>query len=142
LGTAQGSLLASTNYGESWRLVHWFPGAILTIKIQPQTGFMWVYTKERKMFRSTDNGENWMELTQNINSLAYEATLVTNIVFHPDSPQIVYLATSFGLIKSTNNGSSWSLVHTPIPPKSLPIGGMAISNQPYCNASGGRLPGL
>jgi len=127
IGTAQGGLLESINQGESWRLVRWFPGAISLLKINPEAGFIWVYTNENKLFRSIDKGESWAEFTSDLSKVSREATDIRILSFHPTSVLTVYLGTAAGLIKSEDNGLSWFLVPTTVPPEFLPIQSLAVS---------------
>ncbi|RJQ14062.1 hypothetical protein C4553_01905 [Candidatus Parcubacteria bacterium] len=128
-GTAQGGFLVSENYGISWKILRWFPGAISTIEINPKNGIMLVYTNERKLFRSSDNGRTWTEVTSNLNKLSSSARDIKTIIFHPSLQSTVYAGTAFGLIKSEDNGLTWSLVRTIVPPQFLPIESVAFSNQ-------------
>ena len=58
------------------------------------------------VFKSTDSGGSWTQLA------AIGSTRCTRVLIHPSNPNIVYVAGTNGLHKSTNGGASWSDVRT------------------------------
>lgn len=121
VGTAQGGFLESDNYGESWRLVRWFPGAISLIKINPRSAEIFVYTNQERLFRSVDGGATWVEITNELSNNSQKAKEITVIAFHPHATSTVYAGSGFGLLRSLSGGATWSLVRSGVAPESLPI---------------------
>jgi len=130
VGTAQGGLLESADGGETWKVLRWFPGAIVRIKVHPQTGSVWIFTRESRVFRSDTKGDSWVELTDSFKDLAgSKAKDIRTLVFDPFNRGTVYLGTGLGLLKSTDIGGHWNLMRTIVPPEFLPIQAIAISPQ-------------
>lgn len=79
------------------------------------------------MYETTDGGENWKQkindtmngyvthafgtLPNEITSLQDKKTRVQNIVWHPTDKNTIFLTGANGHVwKSTNNGTSWSVL--------------------------------
>jgi photosystem II stability/assembly factor-like uncharacterized protein len=58
------------------------------------------------LFKSTDGGVNWTQLTGGAPSGA-----ITSMAIHPTNSNIIYVGTAFGAYKSTNGGASWSTIN-------------------------------
>ncbi len=57
------------------------------------------------VYRSTDGGQTWTNLTPSINSLDY----VSQIIINPSNSNEIVFASSDGVYKSTNGGQNWTL---------------------------------
>ncbi len=80
--------------------------------VTPSTVFTGMYGK---IYRSTDSGANFTSV------FTYQGFWATNITIAPSDSQVVYVGSGNGfLAKSTNGGTNWSIVETPI------VGGVAI----------------
>lgn len=125
-GTAEGLLLKSQDYGETWKLAQEFPGVINAIIIKPDNPRqMFVSTFSNGIFTSADGGASWTEETEGLNDFP-QATNIENAVYDPLSGTI-YLATSFGVLKSTNGGVDWQAVNVVFADEVLPVLDIAIS---------------
>ncbi|MBN2757095.1 MAG: T9SS type A sorting domain-containing protein [Bacteroidales bacterium] len=66
------------------------------------------YLKGNGIWKSVDKGLNWTQLSSTINeNFAY----VNRLIVDPADANIVIAATSKGILKSTDGGSSWTEVH-------------------------------
>lgn len=130
VATSQGGLLVSENGGETWKVMRWFPGAIVRMSVNPQNGELWVFTKDSRVFRSGDKAASWTELTDAFKELpGSKAKDIRAFVFDPFNRGTLYLGTGLGLLKSVDNGARWSLMKTIVPPEFLPIESVAVSPQ-------------
>lgn len=68
-------------------------------------------TEYGKIWRSSDGGANW-EL---INNGIPEGADIGKILFHPQDPKIIYMASNYGLYKSDNKGEQWINIGTNLP---------------------------
>jgi photosystem II stability/assembly factor-like uncharacterized protein len=55
------------------------------------------------VFRSTDAGQNWTNVSTNLPDLP-----VAKVVVHPSNPNVLYAGTDMGIYKGTLSGSTWS----------------------------------
>ena len=68
-------------------------------------------TEYGKIWRSSDGGTSW----QLINNGLPNDIDVGKILFHPLNPEILYMATNYGLYKSDNLGEQWTNIGTKLP---------------------------
>ena len=62
------------------------------------------------MFKSTDGGSTWNEVTPGTASLF--GTRIYRIIIHPTDHNTVFIASASGCFKSTDAGASWSLLRS------------------------------
>lgn len=114
--TRTGGLFKSINGGVSWeRANHGLPSSIVeAVAIAPSapdTIYVVVTTggfSYREIWRSTDGGASWEDLTGEGVSLNIVGSTLT---VHPRNPRIVF-AGSYGLYRTSDGGTSWSHVET------------------------------
>ena len=58
------------------------------------------------VFKSTNSGDTWTQI--NINSGEMDDACVNAMVMHPSDPNIIIAATSKGIFRTTDGGSTWS----------------------------------
>ena len=91
-------------------------GRINCVEFHPSnSSTFWVGTAGGGLWKTTNGGNSWTSLTENLN---IDVMSVTGVVVHPSNPNILYMATgdgygrdtySVGVYKSTNGGSTWAL---------------------------------
>ena len=102
------------NSGLSWGLVS---GRVTAEAVDPTySGDLWVGTADGGVWNSFDGGHTWSAMTDN-----QPTTAVGSIAVDPNNPYTVYVGTGeanfnadaywgVGVLKSTNHGSSWTLL--------------------------------
>lgn len=131
MATAEGGVLKSADYGQSWRVVKWFSKAILDIQIDPRNNqIIYIIIDGNGLYKTIDGGANWQNLKKNFN----QGTLILN----QENSDVIYLGLEDGLSKSLDGGASWQAVNIIIPANALPILSAAIdpkdSNRIYYGA--------
>src|SRR5262249_42020756 len=122
--TPRGAIFKSADGGESWSVIKsagpgGFAGTVLSLAIDPVTPST-IYAGSFAAFdccppsgsagisKSTDGGQTWKAVHDGIPSGAF----VTSVVIDPGNPSTIYGAytsnTSWGIIKSTNRGETWT----------------------------------
>ncbi|MEK7520227.1 MAG: YCF48-related protein [Patescibacteria group bacterium] len=129
IGTAQGGVFVSRDYGETWEVLKWLTGKISDIVINPENpSEMYVVTSDRGLFRSVDGGQTWDSLARQLSRV----TASNNIIafrMDPADSRVLYLAVANGLVVSENRGTTWRFVDLLIPPRQLPVDAIALSPQ-------------
>jgi hypothetical protein len=70
---------------------------------------MYTSSQYGSLYRSTDGGRNFANITGNLP----EGDWLMPYVIDPVNPQTLYAGTNMGIYKTTNRGSSWTLLHQP-----------------------------
>lgn len=131
IATADGGLFKSSDYGKSWEAIKWFFDRIQSIAINQYNPFqIYVALANSGIFRSDDGGITWKDLNSDLAAFS-EAKKTIMILIDNHFPNIIYLASYFGLFKSINYGRNWKLVRLIVPPKVLPISYIAQDPKNY-----------
>jgi len=126
MGTAQGGLLKSTDYGKSWQLIKWFDDAISDIAINPyDTRIVYVSTFKKGIYKTSDKGENWESFKKKLKEFR-QSQKVERLVLDPQRPDIIYAGSAYGLLVSKDGGENWQEVEIIMPPKTVPVLSLAI----------------
>ena len=121
LGSASGGIWRTKDGGTTWRVVDdWMPSlAISSIVAHPSApATLYAGTGEifagdgipgAGIFKSFDLGKTWTRLAStNRNEFQY----VNELAISPGNPRVLLAATTEGIWRSTNAGSSWTRVHS------------------------------
>ena len=125
-GTSSGGLFESNNYGDSWRVLRWFDSVINVILLPSKTSSFYVGTG-RGLFKTDDRGQTFFELNKRLSKLDGNASNIISITVDRLNSNIVYLGTSYGLLRSKDGGLRFDLVNGLMPVNSLPIRAIEIS---------------
>ncbi len=122
-GAATGGIWKTTDGGQSWTcLTDEFPNlsanTIAMAKsnhniIYVGTGESFpggTYLQGSGIFKSTDKGENWEQLTSTASDEDFE--YVNRLVIDPENPDVIVVATESGIMKSSYGGTVWTKVYT------------------------------
>ncbi len=117
-----GAFNRSTNGGASWTgITNGLTGNApwVTSWYQDPATTNTIYCGRTDMFRSTNQGTNWTQLTA---LPASPSGTVVDFRIAPSNNQIIYVARATGLFKTTNAGTSWTTITG-----TLPVGNAAIT---------------
>ena len=124
--TAEGLLLKSKDYGETWKLVQEFGGILNSVLIDPRSpNNIFVSTFGNGIFTSADSGASWTDESEALQSFPRAASI--EMAYRDPSTNAIYLATQFGLLKSTNGGVNWQAVGVIFSDEVLPVTAVAVS---------------
>lgn len=130
-GTTAGGFLASSDGGESWRVLKWFFDPIKKIYINPyNSSELFVLIEDKALYRSSDKGNNWIDLTSTFSGYP-SATKIENLIFDQQRPGVIYAPSAYGLLRSDNNGSSWRALKILVSPEALPVRDVAIDKNDF-----------
>lgn len=114
----RGSIIKSTNAGQSWFLIYELKKRVLRLVIDPNDSRVVYAVADKQIFKSVDGGVNWVEiesLSKTFRDFGLNAT-IKSIVLIKDSPNLIYVATEYGMVKSSDNGNTWEKIEL-IPPE-------------------------
>ena len=123
-----GGIWQTNNGGDSWfaladNMANINVGALAIDPTQPKTlyaGTGELYRKTLRpyssmsgagMFKTTDGGETWFQLTNTVNE---QFMYVSDIVISPNNNQVIYAATNTGVWRSQDGGRSFTQTLNPI----------------------------
>jgi photosystem II stability/assembly factor-like uncharacterized protein len=113
----EGGVRKSVDGGATWTRSGLNGAAVTVMAITPDGSTIYASTEGahsqpagfRGLFKSTDGGANWAELTQGLETLRDARIRVTSILTGPLNSNTVYLGTAgAGVFRSTNAGATWS----------------------------------
>lgn len=126
MGTAEGGFLKSTDYGKSWKVIKWFDDVITDIKVNPyDTRTVFVGTYSKGVYKTNNKGDTWQAL-DSLKNFPNETQQMQVLVMDKKNPNVLYLGSKSGLLKSTDAGQSWQKVNIIIPPSSVQISAIAL----------------
>ena len=133
-GISDGRLIRSLDGGISWKLVNKFKENIKQVLINKNnTQIIYVATPNRGIFRTTNLGESWTNITvddKRTDLKEYEGINEFKFaVFDQTKSDSLLIATRYGLLKTDNGGGSWQEINLVSVPKTTEILSIAINPQ-------------
>lgn len=120
-GTGEGLVLKSIDFGETWEKIHEFDGSISDILVNPQnSNNIFVSTARDGIFKSFNGGLTWQEISDSLKSFD-KGDFIEVSRRDPHRPSNIYLGSWFGLVRSFDDGFTWSAVNLVIPIEALPV---------------------
>jgi len=126
-GFSDGRLIRSNNGGSSWVILNNFQSSVKQILINPQdTRLLYVVTSRDGIFRSNDLGATWHSLDKSLEAF-YGARDIAKGVFDPTKKDALIIATQYGLLRTDNQGESWSAYKLLSQPGQVKIYSLAVN---------------
>ncbi len=117
IGFSRGSIVKSVNRGADWFALTEIGSRIRKLLIDPNDSRVLYAVTERKIHKTVNNGDTWVEL-KDLGKVLRDfglSTTIRNLVLLKDQPKIMFLATHYGLLKSTDGAITWEKIEL-IPP--------------------------
>ncbi len=119
---SSGQLIKSLDNGANWFIIYDFKTPIRDIQYSKVNGGLYVLLRTAGVAESTDGGNNWTYITSkltkvyaNINSYVPAGfSSFEKMAIDGSSRGVVFLTTSNGLFKTTDNGRNWDFINLPI----------------------------
>lgn len=128
-GASSGDLLKSLDGGKSWATIERFKNQVKKIVINYyDTRLIYVATKDNGIFKTIDSGRNWANLENGLKAFNGGKNIVT-LVLDKTQKDVLVAATNYGLLKSTDGGSSWQAIELLTPPGGATIYSLALDPQ-------------
>lgn len=109
IGTSNGDIIRSSDKGASWRAVGRLNSQVDKIVVSPANSKIIFAGAKKGVFRSLNGGDKWESLADQLKAFD-GSNRFRDLVMVKAEPAAVFLATDYGLLKSTDNGNGWSKV--------------------------------
>lgn len=120
--SGDGNVLEAQDVGKikSWETIARTAQGIVTLIQHPsQKSTMWALARNGLLYVTDVGGRIWKERQKpTVNSKSVGA--INGLVYHPKRARLI-AASEYGLIESADDGVTWRLFRTPIPPDTIPI---------------------
>lgn len=125
-GTTRGEIMKSLDRGDSWQVITRIKDKIAEIKISPSDSkIMFMAGEKTGLQRSTNGGNTWESLSANMKEFA-KANTFKDLTFS-GTAGTVYLANGYGILKSPDNGTSWSKIDLLTPEANATINALVVN---------------
>jgi photosystem II stability/assembly factor-like uncharacterized protein len=126
-GTTRGEIMKSLDRGDSWQVITRIKDKIAEIKISPFDNKVILIAGEKTgMQRSTNGGGTWESLSENMKAFV-KANTFKDLTFSGSTAGMVFLANGYGILKSPDNGTTWSNINLLTPEANASINALAVS---------------
>jgi len=125
--TTRGEIMKSLDRGESWQVITRFKDKIAEVKISPfDSKVMLVAGEKTGMQQSTNSGVTWTSLVTNMKEFV-KANTFKDLTFSGSTAGLVFLANGYGILKSPDNGTTWSKISLLTPDANAIINALAVN---------------
>lgn len=126
-GNSRGDVIKSYDSGGSWQTLARFKNDVQKIVLSPQDSqVVFAATASKGIQRSTDGGNTWVDLSENLKDYS-GAKNFKDLIASPIKPNLIFLASAYGLLKSEDNGDNWTSLTLITEGKTSAINSLAIS---------------
>ena len=126
IGTSRGEIIKSSDRGESWQTVNRFNSKVLKVLISPHDSkILFAATENKSLHFSSNAGDSWQSLDENLKDFK-DSVNFKDLVFSYQ-PGKIFLASKYGLLKSVDNGKSWTNIDLITPTDKATINSLALN---------------
>ncbi len=112
----RGDIIKSTDKGESWQTIYRFKKKINKFFIDPNDSRkMYAALDKAGLYQSDDSGNNWKKNTKIFSNFKI-GTGIVDFDFFKNQPNLMFVATKQGILKSIDGGETWEQLPL-LPPK-------------------------
>ncbi len=114
---SRGDIIKSVNGGDSWQTIHRFGKKISRFYVDSSDSRrMYAFVDKLGLQRSDDSANTWQTMNE-IFSEYKIGNIVVDLKLFKKHPNLIFIATEQGIIKSTNRGNTWEQLSLLPPPK-------------------------
>ncbi len=129
VGSTNGDVLVSNDFGESWAISQRLGSSIVEIMADPlQADRLYMTTKKSGLYRTDNAGQTWQSLAGELSKFP-ESLEFRRALLHPTKTGSLYWISTYGVLISEDAGATWSPMSLITPPGSVQIYGFGINPQ-------------
>ncbi|NCN25651.1 hypothetical protein GW935_03285 [Candidatus Falkowbacteria bacterium] len=128
MSNAKGEILKSEDSGVNWRTVGRFERSVKSLVMSHFDSRILFAQTDNKIFRTIDGGETWTDLKDKFKSFSL-LNKISTITTSNRQQGLWIMATSYGLLKTVNDGDDWTAIDLITPEKKAQINDVVISQQ-------------
>lgn len=126
IGTSEGAVLKSADFGLSWKITGFFDKQIESIRVNPDDSqIVYVLVSQKGLFKSADQGANWQLLPppglQPGSSPGFSRGSIQDFFLGSRDRNSLYAVTNQGIFLSSDGGQNWNPFSSLISPEAAPI---------------------
>ncbi len=126
-GTSRGEIIKSSDQGGSWQTVNRLNNNVEKIMISPfDSRIIFAATAKKGIHRSLDSGYNWTDLSANLKEFK-DGMTYRDLAISKSEEGLIFLANSYGLLKSADYGDTWANITLITPEKKATINAIAVN---------------
>jgi photosystem II stability/assembly factor-like uncharacterized protein len=127
IGTSRGEIIKSSDRGASWKTLNRFNNQVSKIVISPfNAKNIFVGTLNTGIFRSTDAGSSWVSLANKLKNFDGGGSF-RDLIIVGGGNLTIFLATNYGLLKSTDGGDVWTKIELITPKAEAKINAIIVN---------------
>jgi photosystem II stability/assembly factor-like uncharacterized protein len=127
IGTDNGNLIKSSDYGVSWQNIQIFKNEIKKIVIsKSDSRTIMIGLSNGKLYRTTDAGVTWLDLSDKLKEFKGDRSL-RDLISVPSQDGGFLLALKYGLLRTVNNGDDWTEIKLLTPKEPVTINSLAVN---------------
>lgn len=120
IGLTKGAVISSSDSGASWKLVQSYKDRVS--RILWQSGAVYIVARETGVFKSTDNGISFQQITKTLvptingsrtSIFGKSISQYRQLAIDPNNSSTLWLTTDKGLFRTFDGGTSWNYVSMP-----------------------------
>lgn len=130
-GTSEGDIFKSADAGRSWRVVKRVEGAVITSLAldQRDSRILYAGTNGSGIWKTLDGGATWLQIKKQLGEEFRDARRVAQVVVDPQTANLIYAVSKYGVIKSPDQGETWQALTLPTPPGAAEVSFLAIDRK-------------
>ena len=124
---ARGDLIKSLDQGESWQTIYRFKKRITELKMDPaDSRVMYAIINGSDIYKSVDSGVSWECFDEALKEFKLKS-IVREILLFKENPELMFIATQKGILRSDDSGVAWSQIELIPPEKKAAIESVAVN---------------
>lgn len=128
IGTSRGEVIKSSDKGKSWQTVLRTKSDVVKILLNPaDSRIVFAGTESKGLFRSVDGGLEWLSLKENMEEFKNSYKIRDMAVYSSEEENILFTASTYGMLKSMDHGDTWSRIELITPEKDSTINSMTLN---------------